>query len=187
VSKILDLLGLGQIKLSVTTVVCIVAALAFAGVVGYGVYEAKQIKTLETAAGKASQQITDLTNTNKDLSTQLKLAQQSAKINTDVSTADVQAKQQAQSSSTAIATNAQKQITTIVKKYQPQGPAQVLTPVQAKAERDEISTVRLNSAWQTYCQAVPKESKGCVLVMPETPLQAPVDNNHPPAQVGPSA
>lgn len=186
-SKIFDLLGLGQLKLSVTTVVWIVAALAFAGVVGYGVYEAKQIKSLETAAGKATQQISDLTEANKALKSQIQLSQDSAKITNDVTAADAQQKQQAQTSSAAIASDTQAKITTIIQKYQPQGKTQVIAPAQAKAESDEISEARLDGMWKTYCKTVPVDTQGCVMVLPPAQSFKAVPNSHPSAQVGPSA
>lgn len=190
-SKLLDLIpGVGQIKLSMTTVLYLLAGLAVAGLIGYGLYEAHEIKALEEDAGKATQQIKDLGAANKELAGQLKLAQASAKINTDVTTADVQDKQAAQTSSANIATTAQQQITTIVKKYQPQGPTQVLPPVQAKQEADEISGVRLDSMWKTYCQSMPDDTKGCVMVIPSGPKATTLPkapNSHPAAQVGPTA
>lgn len=190
-SKLVDLIpGLGQIKLSVTGVLYLLAGLAVAGLIGYGVYEAHEIKTLESDAGRATQQISDLKSANDALTSQLKLAQASAKINTDVTAADVKDKQAAQTSSTAIATDAKTQIQTVVKKYQPQGPTQALPPAQAKQEADEISGIRLDSMWKTYCQTVPNETQGCVMVLPSGPsattLPKPA-NNHPAAQVGPTA
>lgn len=189
-SKILDLIpGLGQLKLSATTVVYIVIGLAIAALIGFGLYEAHEIKTMEQAAGLATQKISDLNSANEDLTKQVKLAKQSSQINDSVAGDAVAQKQAAQTSSAAIATNAQTQISTIVKKYQPQGPSQAIPASEAKAESDEISGVQVNSMWKTYCQTVPAGTTGCVMILPApTPVKNPApDNNTPAAQAGPSA
>lgn len=169
-SKILDLLGLGQIKLSVTAVLYILAGLAVAGLIGYGVYEAHEIKTLEDAAGKATQQISDLQKANAELSGQIKAQQDSAKVNDQVTVTDATQKQNAVTTTNTIASTAQNQINSIVQKYQPQGPSQVIPAAQQQAESHEIDTVQIDAMWATYCQAASAD-KACVQV-PAKPAPA---------------
>ncbi len=187
--KILDLIpGLGQIKLSATTVFYLVIALVLMSLAGYGWYEAHEIKTMETAAGQAKQQITDLTNTNKTLAGQLKAQLASGAVNDTVTTTDVNQKNVVQTNTDAVVTAEQKQVNAVVQKYQPQGPAQTIPAAQAQAESEQIATTQINAMWQSYCQALPASTTGCAAVPTNTSQPAaPAASSAPDAQVGPVA
>lgn len=183
-SKLVDLVpGLGQIKLSVTTVLYLLAALAVAGLIGYVVYEAHEIKALETDAGKATQQISDLKQANTDLQKQLDASKQSGQVNNTVTTNDVQQKQDATTATNAIATKTDTAVTTIIQKYQPQ-PGKVITPAQQVQESHDLDEANIDGAWQTFCAAAPNE-KACAQVPAKAaPAKA---ASTPTAQVGPMA
>lgn len=184
-SKLVDLVpGLGQIKLSVTTVLYILAALVLASLIGFGVYEAHEIKALETAAGQQKQQISDLQQANTELQKQLQASQQSAQVNNTVTTNDVTQKQDATTATNAIATKTDSAVTTVIQKYQPQGPSQVITPAQQQQESRDIDEANIDGAWQTFCAAAPNE-KACAQVPAKAPPAPAVST--PAAQVGPVA
>lgn len=184
--KLLDLIpGLGQIKLSATTVLWIVVALGFLGVGGYAYYEAKHIATLEQTVGSDAGTITQLQNTNKDLQGQLDLEKKSGQINDVVSGQDVQQKQNATTTTNTIATNTNTAVNTIVQKYQPQGPSQVITPAQQVQESHDLDEANIDGAWQTFCAAAPNE-KACAQVPAKAAAPATAAST-PAAQVGPIA
>jgi predicted lactoylglutathione lyase len=163
-SKLLDFIpGLGQIKLSATTVMWIVAFLAFGAVAGTAYVEYKHIATLEADAGKATQQIKDLGNANKALQGQIDLLQKSGKINNTVTNGDVQQKQDATTTTNAISTNTNAAVNTIIQKYQPQGPSQVITPAQQTQESRDLDEANIDGAWQTFCASIPSD-KACAQV-----------------------
>lgn len=165
-SDLTDLIpGVSEIKLSASTVVYIIVGLAIAALIGFGVWEAHEVKTLDTQMGTLTQQNKDLDTANKTLSNTILGLQKSGQVNDVVSNTDVTQKQDAAASSTAITTNAQSQVQQVIQKYQPQGPAQVLPASQAQAESTAISTIQLGSAWQTYCLAAPKDTQ-CAEVTP---------------------
>lgn len=163
-SKLLDFIpGLGQIKLSATTVMWIVAFLAFGAVAGTAYVEYKHIATLETAAGQDTQKITDLGNANKALQGQIDLLQKSGQINNTVTGADVQQKQDATTATNTISTNTNAAVNTVIQKYQPQGPSQVIPPAQQTQESKDLDEVNIDGAWQTFCASVPND-KACAQV-----------------------
>jgi hypothetical protein len=155
-SDLTDLIpGVSEIKLSASTVIYIVVGLAIAALIGFGIWEAHEVKTLDTQLDAA----------NKTLSNTIVGLQKSGQVNDVVSNTDVTQKQDAAASSTAITTNAQQQVQQVIQKYQPQGPAQVLPASTAAAEQTAVSTIQLGSAWQTYCLAAPKDTQ-CAEVTP---------------------
>jgi cytoskeletal protein RodZ len=184
-SKLVDLVpGLGQIKLSVTTVIGIAIAVFIAGLIAMLAWQDHQIKSLNTAAGQATQQISDLKQTNADLQKQLDAQQKSGKVNDTVTTQDVQQKQDATTATNAIATKTDSTVTTIIKKYQPQGPTQVITPAQQTQMSHDLDEANIDGAWQTFCAAAPNE-KACAQVPAKAaPAKA---ASVPTAQVGPMA
>ena len=168
-SKLLNFIpGVASIKLSATTVIWIVAFLAFGAVAGTAYVEYKHIASLETAAGKATQQITDLTNTNNALDAQNKLLQKSGQINNTVSGTDVQQKQDATTTTNTISTNTNAAVNTIIQKYQPQGPSQVITPAQQTQESRDLDEVNIDGAWQTFCASIPSD-QACAQVPAKAP------------------
>jgi hypothetical protein len=163
-SKLVDLIpGLGQIKLSMTAVIWIVAALAFAGLGTAAYLEYKHIASLEQTVGSDATQIQGLKDANDKLQKQNDLLQKSGQINNTVSSTDVQQKQDATNATNAIATSTDNTVNTIIKKYQPQGPSQVITPAQQTQESRDLDEANIDGAWQTFCAAVPTE-KACAQV-----------------------
>jgi cell division protein FtsB len=164
--KLLDLIpGLGQIKMTATTVVYLVIGLAVAALIGFGFWEAHEVKLLNQQMGTLNQKNSDLDAANKNLSGQVLGLQQSGKVNDAVSNTDVIQKQDAAASSTAITATAATQVQQVIHKYQPKGTGQVLPASTAAAESNEISTIQLSSAWQSFCLAAPA-STGCAEVVP---------------------
>lgn len=184
-TKLLNFIpGLSQIKLSATTVGIIVAVLAFTAVGGFAYYEYQHIATLETDAGKATQQISDLKNTNANLQGQIDKLQQSGKVNDTVTTNDVTQKQDATTTTNAISTNTNNAVNTIIQKYQPQ-PGKVITPAQQTQESHDLDEANIDGAWQTFCAAAPAE-KACAQVPAKAAAPA-TAASAPNAQVGPIA
>jgi hypothetical protein len=180
--------GISQIKLSVTAVLWILGALILAAIIGFGVYEAHEVKTLEQQAGQAAATIKGLQTTNQQQQQQINALKSSGQVNNVVSTNDVNQKNAAQTNTNQIVTNEQQQESAIVQQYQPQGPSQVIPASDAQAEENDLNTTQINAMWQSYCQAVPASTTGCAGITTNTTSPAaPVAASAPSAQVGPIA
>jgi hypothetical protein len=154
---------LDQVKEYATAIIGTIIAVVVAGLIAFGVYEAHKVKSLTEAAGASKQQIQDLTSANTNLKSQLDLAQKSGQVNDQVVTDDVQAKAASAASQAAITTKTDAQIAVVKKKYEPVA-GQPISGSAAKAESSEISRIRVNSLWDTYCNNVPASTTGCAAV-----------------------
>ncbi|WP_144106748.1 hypothetical protein [Paraburkholderia sp. BCC1886] len=170
---------LDTIKEYATLIIGTLVVAAILGLGGYGLYEAHQVKSLISQAGKATQQITDLTNSNKNLTAQIKTLQQSGKVNDQVAAADTTQKATANTTQVAVNASTQTQIIAVKKHYQPQGTTQVLSTQDQQAEETAISTIQIDAAWQTYCNNTPAGTAGCTAAS-TTPASTPAMSTSPP-------
>jgi cytoskeletal protein RodZ len=162
---------LDQVKEYATAIIGTVVVVVVAGLIAFGVWEAHKVKTLTEAAGESTQQIKDLKSANDNLKSQLDLAQKSGQVNDQVVTDDVQAKAASAASQAVVTAKTEAQIAVVKKKYEPVA-GQAISASAAKAESSEISRIRVNSLWDTYCNNVPASTTGCAAV-PTTPASAP--------------
>jgi Sec-independent protein translocase protein TatA len=154
---------LDQVKEYATAIFGTVIVVVVAALIAFGVYEAHKVKSLTEAAGKSTQQIQDLTSANKNLKNELDLAKKSGQINDQVVTDDVQAKAATAASQAIITAKTDAQIAVVKKKYEPAA-GQPISASAAKAETNEISRIRVNSLWDTYCNNVSASTTGCAAV-----------------------